>query len=268
MNAIQMRVNIDTIIDRVKSARFPDDSYYQAINQAIQIIVDDTSESIKVPRKYSFQSSQRLRDRLYTLIATPTVTGVPAAGNVIPMPNDYYYLTLLQATVQDNFTGEKVTNNVRAITYGEQGMIDRNPFKKPKIYKTYFNERDGDWQLFIPPNSTVLSYSLDYLRRPILVSIGNERDKIQSGGTLIVGQKYYCYDDSVENSISYSEGDLFTAGTTSLTSGIVIPFAKVVNCDLPIEIHDEINRAAGAIMEDSLENYLKEASLDKQNQQY
>lgn len=268
MNAIQMRVNIDGIIDRVKSARFPDDRYYQAINQAIQIIVDDISESIKVPRKYSFQSSQRLRDRLYTLIATPTVIGMPSATNTIPMPNDYYYLTLLQATVKDNFTGETITNNVKAITYGEQGAMDRNPFKKPKIYKTYFNERDGDWQLFAPANSTILSYSLDYLRRPVLVSIGNESDKIQTAGTLVVGQQYYCYDDSVENSISYNEGDLFTAGTVTLTSGTVIPFAKVINCDLPIEIHDEINRAAAAIMEDSLENYLKEASLNKQNQQY
>lgn len=268
MNALQQKIAIDGIIDRVKSARFSDERYYQAINQAVQIFIDDTSESVKMLKRYSFQSSQRLRDKLYTLIA-PTVHGAPSAGNIINMPDNYYYLTLVQAKVVDNITGESVKNNIREISYGEEGLIDRNPFKKPRIYKTYLNERDGYWQAFIPDNSTFTEYWLDYLKRPALVTIGFEDDKINQGGLIVINQKYYVYDECISNGVIHHDGELFTATSTgALTSGTVIPFAKVVNCDLPIKVHDEVNRLAAAILMNSLDNYLKENMLKKQNLEY
>lgn len=267
MNALEQRNAIDNLIDRVKSARFADNRYYQAINEAQQVILDGRSESVKVPKQYSFQSSQRLRDTLYTLIA-PTVSGAPISNDTIDMPDDYYYLTLMQATITDNFSGAVETNAIRAITYGEQGIFKRNPFKKPKLEKSYFDERNGNWKIFIPDNSTLTSYSLDYLKRPVRVSIGNEGDKITAGGTLVLNAKYYVYDECIVGGITYYDGVMFVANGTTLTSGTVIPFNNVVNCEFPIELHDEINRLAAAIMMNSLDNYLKETMLKKQNNEY
>ncbi len=269
MNAIQMKMAIDNLIDRVKSPRFFDGQYYDAINQAIQVILDGRTESIKKPVTYSFQSSQMLRNQLQSLIAPPIIVNNPPT-NFIPLPADYYYLTLIQSTVKDNFYLTQEKNATRPITYGEEGILDRNPFKKPEIDKTYFNEVAGGWDILLPPNSTYIQYILDYLRKPVQVGIGNAGDKITTGGALVIGTDYYVYPDentagAVSGGITYYDGTLFTAANVLLTSGTVIPASAVVNCDMPTVLHDEINRLGAAILSGVLENYLKEQNLKAQN---
>ncbi len=268
MNALQMKIAIDAIIDRVKSARFDDNQYYMAINQAIIRTINDLTENIKQPKRYSFESSEMLVRDLYSLVAVP-VTGVPT-GTFIPNPTDIYYTTLLEITTQDNFTNAQVTNSVYYLPFGEKGIIDRNPFKKSKLDRTYFTEANNGFNLTIPPNTTAISYTLNYIKYPANVSIGNEGDKIGAGGTLVVGNDYYVYpDDNTRNAVSggvtYYDGTLFTATNNLLTSGVVIPAGVVVNCDMPPVTHDELNRLASAIMLDSLENYSREGSLERQN---
>ncbi len=90
MNAIQLRVRIDQLIDRTRTARHDDAEYYNAINAASTLLVKDRLEAIRVPRKYSAQSSQRIRSELYTLIPDPPVTGALVSGNV-PYPADYLF---------------------------------------------------------------------------------------------------------------------------------------------------------------------------------
>jgi len=254
-NAIEMREAIDKLIDRVKSPRFTDNRYYEAINQASIIILDDRLESIKSKKDYSFQSSERLRGELASLIP-PTLTTIPV-GNLVPFPADYYYLLLMENTISG------VKNACNSITYNEKGLLQRNPFKRPSQTETYYNERSIGWEIELPATGTFDNSQLAYIKRPNLVSIGFENDKIDSAGLLIDGVSYMAYDETVYNNNTYYEGQIFTAIAPNLNiaSGIVIPTSVIVNSDMPEHLQDEVVRLSSAIMEGTVENYNKQKIL-------
>ncbi len=252
-NAIQMREAIDKLIDRVKSPRFSDNRYYEAINQAQKLILDDRIEPLKSKKDYSVQSTQRLRNELASLVP-PTVNGT-IVGNLVQFPVDYYYLLSMSNTVNG------VKNACRPTTYNESGTLQRNPFKRPSSSQTYFNENNTGWKIELPASAVFSLCELDYIKKPFIVSIGKESDKIISGSTLSIGLVYMVYDESVHNGITYYEGQTFTAATPILTSGTVILNSLIVNSDMPDYLHEEIVRLAGSIMEGTVENYGKQKVL-------
>ncbi len=256
LNCIQLRTTIDGLIDRINSPRYTDYEYYEAINIATTRIFEDRVDNVKVQKSYSFESVQRLRDELYTLIKT--VTAAPVA-NVIPYPVDYNY------TIGAEFTVGTTTQSARAISYNELGLIQRNPFKQLSPEQTFYIEQaNGLLGLF--DGGTFSQYTLWYLKNPATVSIGNQSDKliqnVTNPVTLVIGTIYIAYDQTTYNSTTFYPGDVFTGiAPNTFTSGTVIPRSVTVDSDMPDKILPEICTLAGSILSGTVEDYNKKQSL-------
>ena len=253
-----MREAIDKLIDRVKSHSFPDNRYYEAINQAQKIIIDDRVEPLKVKKDYSVQSTERLRNELRSLVR-PTVTAT-IISDTVSYPTDFYYLLLMQNTVN----GVKAA--CKPLTYNEKGVLLRNPFKRPVSDETYYNENNSSWRISLPVGAAFTLCELDYIKKPAVVSIGNENNKIEDTGTLVIGSSYTVYDEAEHNGNTYYEGSSFVAANPVLTSGTVILTSLITDSDMPEYLHEEITRLAAAIMEGTVENYNKKQVLLSDNQ--
>lgn len=258
-NAIQMMERISELIDRVKSARHPDREYMNAINDAISMTINDRIAPIRVARKYSVQSVQRVRDELYTLIPTPA-TGTPSS-DIVPFPADYYAYLLLWQNINS------IKQYCRPTNYNTEGALLDNPFLKPSATKPYFNEYSAGLRVLHNSSGTMGTYELWYVKKPDVVSIGEERDKITSG-TLTNLATYYVYDQVLlsapldSKTIYYPGETIIGNGVVTLTSGTVILSTNVINCNLPGNIHEEIIlRAAASISGDS-EMWNKKQMLD------
>lgn len=256
MNAIEMMERIDLYNDRYKSARFADSNYMDAINASINSVFKDRTDNKKIFRKYSFQSSELTRRELYTLIKTSTV--VPT-GDTVVYPNDFYYLGNLFVTIDGTSQTAKPTN------FNELGVLLLNPFRKPSSDKPYYIENSTGLEVYYG-DGTFSSSSITYLKIPNTVSIGTEGNKITSGATALTnGQTYIVYSPTaVQSGTTYYVGQTFVASGTSLTSGTVILYSNVTNCDLPDNMHDEICKMASELMQGTIEDYNKSAFLQKE----
>lgn len=255
MNAIQQRIEIDKLNDRVKSPRFNDDQYYSAINQAIDMILNDRIDNIKNPKKYSLQSVQRIREELYTLVKNSTTLPI---ANVLTFPTDYRYYLYLECTING------VLDYFKPTTYNEIGPLKKNPFRKPDNEDNrYFNDVSTGLKL-VYGNGALTTSSFDYLKTPNVVSIGYENNKVTTG-TLTSGTTYYVYEEGVYAGTTYYEGQTVVGTGVALTSGIYIPSTVVVNCDMPEHLQKEINRMASAIMQGTIEDYMKKQQLELDN---
>lgn len=251
MNAIEMIVRIDQIIDRTRSGRFEDVDYMNAINAAIINIVKDRVAPIRNPRRYSVQSAQRIRDELYTLVPAPA-TGTLSSDNAA-YPTGYLYYLLLYVTIG----GTQIY--CRPTSFNEIGPLKDNPFMKPSATKTYFNENVSG--LKVHYTGTVTAYELHYIKTPDTVSIGRPRVKIAAGTALTNGATYYVYEKTVYIGTTYEVGETFTtAATTAITSGTVILSSNITNCNLPANMHDEVCNKAAQLLLRTVEDYNKEAS--------
>jgi len=241
MNAIVMQQRVDELIDRTRTSRHSDSAYYNSINAAINKIVKDRIEAIRVDRKYGVQSSQRLREELNTLIPAPA-TGSLSSGN-IPYPSNYLYYLIAYATVG---TTKEICFPA---SYNTMNMIKKSPFHKPSATQLYFNEFVTGLKIISDSKDTVTTgtYELWYIKKPAVVSIGKLSQQITDGGTLSTGSTYYVYADSIYNAVTYLRGETFVAGgVTTLTSGIVIVSTNITNCDLPDHLHEEVCQLAAA----------------------
>lgn len=255
LNAIQMRTFIDSLIDRVNSPRFLDQEYYEAINSATVMIFEDRVDNIKIKKPYSFESVQRVRDELYTLIKN--VSGLPVGG-IIPYPSDYNY------AIDVEFTIGTTTQSARPMSYNELGLIQRNPFKQLSPEMTYYIEQSSGLDAKFA-GGTFSAYSLWYLKNPTIVTIGKESDKLTTGSVLASLTSYIVYDQAVYSSVTYYAGETIVGTGATLTSGIVIPLSVVVNSDMPEKLHPEICRLAGSILSSDVDNYNKKQSLLQDN---
>lgn len=258
-NAIQMMERVLERNDRTKSARFSDETVINSINQAIEMVVSDRIDPVKVGEKrYSFQYCQRLRDELAPLIPAPA-TGAPAS-DIVPFPNDYKTYALLYVNVGSN------KRNVKAITYNEEPEILIDPFTKPSDERLYFNERASGLRV-LHGDTALGTYELWYVKNPAIVSIGTERDKV-TAGNLTNATVYYVYEQAVYDNtilpdpITYFPGESFTASNTPvLVSGILIPASVIVSCDLPSALQDEVCDVAAMLLTGDVSDFYKKQSL-------
>lgn len=261
-----MMLRIDQKNDRTKTARFSDEQYTDAINEASMAILKERVEPIRTRGNYSAQSSQRLRDELYTLISAPT-TIVPAA-NVVAYPTDYYFYLLLYATLSGTST------LCYPADYNTIGELKLNPFTRPSATKPYYNEFTSGLRIESGGVISATSSILTYVKMPVKVSIGFERDKVVGGATL-AAIVYYVYEDAIHSATvttgsgatvtagqTIHAGETFTGTVAALTSGTIIPTAKVVNSDFPENMHEEICTRAAAFMQGTVEDYRKNQMLN------
>ena len=258
-----MIVRVQELNDRVKSARFSDLHYINALNEATEEIVNDLLENIKVPEKYTFQSAEAVRTDLSPLINTPAA-GALSAG-VVPYPADYKYYCILWVTVNGIQVFAKPT------TYNKEGEMYSDPFSKPidpganTDGEIFYNERGTGLRVLY--GATLPSaYELWYVAQPATLSIGNAGNKITTGSGLTLSVLYYAYDQTTYNGVTYYPGDLITgAGLTYTIVGTVIPASVIVNSELT-ELADKICKRASSIMNADISDFQKMKAIDQEEQ--
>ena len=273
MNIVQQHFKTKFYLDSERSPRFQVTQVDKALNSAITDIVLDRYHNIRQEqRKYAFQTSQRLRDELYTLVQK--VDDLQAQGDILlasHFPDDY----MLALIVIANISGQSI--HTVPITYDEFSVIELDPFSRPSLtwpQRVYRIESAEGIKIIFGDIGSLVDGTMYYVKKPATVSIGTE---VSNGGTtLYPGTSIIAYVDT--NLIMYrqsggtfnytlKEGEILLIGSVGGEAyGIVdtgIVFTDYVNCDLPEILHEEVCRKAAQILSGNVENYNREASLIK-----
>lgn len=270
MNIVALHYKVAFFLDAEKSPRFKVKSIDKAINSAINDIVLDRYNNIRQKQKeYAFQTSQRLRDELYTIVQQET--GLTAVNNVISLASitDYWLLLALEVTISG-----KVINTI-PLTYDEKNIIEIDPFVRPSIMypeRVYRIESANGIEIIFGDVGTLATGHAYYIKKPAKISIGTE---VSNGSTTFQnGEKIIAYVDSTVTIYNYLihvedvdllEEEEYTIPvgpgyTAFVVSGIV--YKNYVDTDLPDMLHEEIARKAAAILSGNVENYNKAKSLE------
>lgn len=235
MNLAQQFSRIEFLLNRTRSSRIDvREHLLQAINLATDEIVQDRVGMNRKNRGYSFESNQRIKDELRTLVV-PEYPITPV-GQLLALPADYWYDVGLRVVLD----GVSYTSD--SSTFNEEKPSKDNLFKRPVV---------SDPQHLIYGNNIKVMYGggsvsftkgyLDYIRKFNDVALGSP---ITATGSITEGVEYYVEDDdTVYNGISYQQGGYFTgvASAPTLTAGTV---AAMTSCELPSNLHEEINARA------------------------
>jgi len=258
MNAIELKNRVDFYLDMTRAARFTFAEYNIAVNDTIEKFVSETIGDPDHRRPESFQWVQQLRDDLYTLIKTASVTISTATSittpyyttgvSSFPFPTDYYAYVLLTAVISAKTLHAHPTNN------NEAGPLLEDSFKHPSDVKIYFNENSTGMTIYRGA-TTITSGQLTYIKTPATYSCGAETQLINAGGTLTNAVSYYATQVSVYAGTTYQIGATITGTGAALTSGQTIAVANTTTCDLPSRVHEEIAKRAAAVMLLTTANY-------------
>ncbi len=259
MNAIQIKSKIDFYNNLSKSARFYrfeyDDAFNIATDQYLTARLGDAST--RTPELF-----QQVRDELYTLVKTATVTFtpgtaltnryyvvLPATG---PAPTDYRDFMLLMCLI------DGYTTYARPTTYNELGPLFENSFMHPTNEKPYFTYQTTGLSLYRENSGTLTSATLTYIKEPATFTIGLDTQLINGGPavTLTNAAVYYATEQSVYNGVTYIIGATITgSGAQLLTSGQVILASNTTTSDLPARAHEELCILTSKIMLGTTANY-------------
>jgi hypothetical protein len=266
MNIIQLHQKVKFIIDHKFSPRFRLSDYDDAINTCIGQIVKDRIGNIKQPGKpYSLQSSELLRDELYTLVKNSSPLAVN--GNKVPItiggnqnyPADFYTLINLKV----NISGQEYV--CYPTTYHEADTNRKDPFKRAttnypdKVYN--IEDATGqtiDWGL----KGTLISASMQYLSQPVKVNSGIV---IKIGDLLPLGTQVISTSDATKyDGITYKTGVLFTFtnATIGLSSGSAV--YNWVDHNLAVTLEEEVAMAAASLLSKTTEDWNKGKVFDNE----
>ena len=259
MNIIEMVERIKSYADIVGSPRHDWVSYEQNIYTAINQIVNDRFDAVKKDRrekKYAFQSVQRLRDELYTLVVndqsvTPTGALIPVAN----LPANFRFMLNVKPTI----SGTQYIAD--PLSYNEVREVSRDPYKRPQLtepYRVYYIESSTG----ISVSYSMTSCKIDYIKNPVQISVGN---RYTSSQVFAIGNVLIATEPTVYNSVAYDPGEIITivAGFLSITSGEVA--FGYTNCDLPVPLHEEVCKVAAGLFEKTVEDYNKGIILEKES---
>lgn len=253
MNAIAIMNRIDFYNDVSRSARFYFSDYNKAVNDAVQNYIERRLGDEDQRRPDNLQWIQQIRDELYTLLKSATLT--PSNGTVVTNryfshtpshinnPTDYYGFVALNVLI-DGYTDYSIHTD-----YNEIGPLLKDSFRHPTNLKTYYNEDSTGLVVWRGVGGTFTSAALEYIKQPATFNMGSEDQLINPGGAVLTnGLDYIATEVSVQNAITYQIGTQFTATGTSLTSGQVILASLTQTIDLPEKAHSDICKAASEIM--------------------
>ena len=263
MNLIQMFRRIDSHSDKARAPRWSiTDNYLFALNVAMSTFINDRVDNIREQRKkYAFETAQRIKDDLRTIVKS-SLPITPING-ILTVPLDYRYEVGVEV-----FINGKRTNSV-PVTHNELPVLKDNLHTRPsKDRPVHYVDMDGFHLLAGEPGLItvgIISYIIEpsqmYLAEdPADRTTGLSQDSLVA---LIVGATYYVITTAEHNTIFYNPGDTFVAVTTVLTSGTV---HYIVNCQLPAHTHEEICLMAAEILTGRAQKYEKRNLLvaDKQ----
>lgn len=247
MNIIQQHNRVDFWIDKVNSPRFKKDKYDAAINIAINDFINDRYENIKMAKGYAFQTIQKVRDELRTLI--PDTLNIAPAADIFQLPIDYLHEVLLQVTI----SGKKVLSEFASfnelVDLADNGFLDTTDEYPRHI------ERGNQFEVRHGIGNFTMAH-LDYIKMPAIVKRGSTAI-LPGPAVLTIGRDYVntTVDTVVHNGVTYEQFDGFTAVNTVLAgAGSVV---LVTNCNLPPQTHEEICKMAAQVLTGTVENYDK-----------
>jgi hypothetical protein len=279
MNILQLHHKVTFFLDSVNSPRFNTFKKDESLNTAIMDIILDRYDNIRKAQKdYAFQTSQRLRDELYTLVKKQS--NLSASGGIIPktnFPSDYMLLLSMKANISGTWI------NTIPVTYDEYNILELNPYTYPSIEypeRIYRIESQQGVEIRFGDVGTLIAAEIFYLARPARVSIGTTLDSTSPTIYKTAVPEIIAYTDGILRLVmgggggggatddlgdkSIKKGEKYIIGTYSevgvqIISGI---FAyDYTECDLPEVLHEEICRKAAQVLSGNVENYNRSQSL-------
>lgn len=245
-NAWVNREHVDLYLDRSRNARFSFYQYAVAFREVQNWYFDQNCADEK-----------KVKADMYTLIkyANPTITtiGTPSLTddltiNHINYPADFHYFSSLL-----NYIGGKLIDT-KPTTYNQLTNILRDPFRKPSNERCYVIEDNTGWRI-LRGYGGAYTNELVYLIAPSDWSIGDESDLINEGASVLtLGVNYTATAPSVSAGIKYEPGEQFSATSTALTSGQVIPSSVLVDSNFPDGTQSEICRRVALFLQGSVKD--------------
>jgi hypothetical protein len=253
-NIIQMHDDINRQIDFVNNPRFPSRDYDRAINLSIEEFVNDRYDNVKVVKGYSFDSVQRVKDELRTLVTTSTIVPV---SDIVAIPATYKHFLQMLVTL------DGIQTAVKSVSFDEISGYLNNTYTKPDADSPVITEDENGFKVY-HGSSTLTSSDLTFLKTPAEVTSGLERQKISAGSGVLTAAATYIVivDGTTHNSTSYERGETFAAANTNLTTGKVVLRTNTIDTDLPDTAHKEIVNRAAAIMEGWIDEFGSKQSLE------
>lgn len=260
-NIVQQREAIMRWIDHVRSPRFTDIQYQASINSAIRKIVDDRYDNLRQNKSYSFESIQRIRSELYTLVNNSgTIT---TSGNYIPIasfPTKFDYLLNVKVTIDSE------DYNAIPITHDKKNIIDNDPFDKPDLTfpdNVYYVETSSGLEIIKGDLGTLSSGEFDYLASPNEVDFGTLVESTDASPHFSSDTTVIANDVTVYNAVTYQIGETINIDigvSTDITSGSV--YYGYTNHNMPVKLETEISQLAAALIMISPENFAKSQVLE------
>jgi len=261
-NVVQQRESIMQWIDHVRSPRFSDLQYAAAINAAIRKIVDDRYDNLREKKGYSFESIQRVRAELYTLVKTSS--SIIATGAYLPIasfPTDQDYLLDIKVTIDDD------EFNATPLTHDKKNIIEEDPFETPQLTypnNVYYIEASTGLEILWGEVGTLMSGVFDYLAKPNTVFFGILH-VVASGNfavdTVVIANDVTVYPVGTTHQI----GEVFTCtAATNITSGSV--YHGYTNHNLPDKLEVEIAQLSASLLLMPPENFMKSKELEKNSE--
>lgn len=251
MNIVQLHERVRFWTDTVGSARFEPSDLDNAVNTAMNDIIEERYLPMHKQNKGdSFQRSQRIRDELSSLVevSDSSVGGNITLSNftgysIIPFnsyPANYKYLL---AIATYDASGNKY--NCWPITYDRINIIEDNPYRRVRLtpdVKQYYNE--GSEGIRITTLLAPVKAVIHYLSVPIQWNFGLEwgtGHNFNPGDIIIVTSESVVY-----NGATYLRGATISIINPflQLTSGTAV--VSYSNSNVNVSIHEEIARK-GAI---------------------
>jgi hypothetical protein len=245
MNIVQLHEQVRYWLDIVTFPRVSSTDIDNALNISTENLITEKYDQTRLNhRGDSFQRTQRIRDELKPLVKGDNWNIATLAIANAQFPADYRYLLALK--IKDDVG---VYHNCYPMTYDEEFIVSRNPFRKAKsgaFERYYYNEYSEGIRLLIPVGVTLGTTDaawVFYLANPAIIVYGVEYD---SGHTFAEGNIVYAVTETVYDSVTYPIGSAITivAGHLTITSGTVV--FGYTNSNLPVSLHNEIAKMAAA----------------------
>lgn len=242
MNIVQLHERVRFWLDTVGSARFEPFDLDNAINSAMNEIIEERYQSSKrLSKGDSFQRSQRVRDELSNIVKkfepTTTNTTNKSLVELHDFPAGYKYLLAIAAYNGSNYP-------CSPLTYDMYNTVSPNPFRRiraslfPKLY--YIESNEGI--TILHSMSNVTKAIIHYLEEAIQWQWGIDYTSSKAftvADIVIVNSDLVVYDGA-----NYLRGDTITIvnGHTNITSGTVL--FDYTNSNINSNLHEEIARKA------------------------
>lgn len=248
MNIVQIHERTRFWLDRVATARFDSFDIDNALNIALNDLVDAKYNGSKLNPGDSFQKTQKIRDDLSSIVkigeSGSTITISNSTGSTLitkaGLPADFRYLLCIAF-----YETATIKHNCWPLSYDRENVVEPNPYRRVRtgpFPKLYYNESNLGIKITHPFSGNPNKVVIYYLANPVQYSYGIERlpafTFTVNPTSVIVTSETVVY-----NAVTYLLGTKFNiTSPASFTSGTVI--SDFTESDINVNLHEQIARRA------------------------